>query len=650
MGKMLRVSFLVVIDAILINFAFYSALLLRFDGNIPPNFMSGFIQLTPTFTGVFLIGFFAFGLYNRLWEYASIGELTSVVASITVAMVVNAGVFFFASTGTAYLLPRSVLIIAWILTMILIGGSRLSWRIFRDFTFRHKSNNSNLKAKPILIYGAGDAGAILAKELRSHYYGDSTLVGFIDDDTKKKNLKLLSYPILGDRTQLQEIVEKYRIEEIILAMPSEQRDNIREIVDACQQTSAKVKILPGMYDLIEGNVTVNQIREVNIEDLLGRDPIKVDLEGISDYLANKVILVTGAGGSIGSELCRQIIQFNPKKLLLLDNCENNVYEIEMELRNDYATDIDASCLVPIVKDVRDWQAIKGAFQQYTPDVVFHAAAHKHVPLMEANPEEAIKNNVMGTYHVAKAAHQFGSKRFVLVSTDKAVNPTSVMGASKRVAEMVIQHLDKQSETSFVAVRFGNVLGSRGSVVPLFKKQIAAGGPVTVTDDKMIRYFMTIPEAVQLIIQAGAMAKGGEIFVLDMGDPVKIIDLAKTMIKLSGFGPYKDIDIVITGMRPGEKLYEELLSAEEGVNATFHKRIFVAKPNGLNVRLIEDTMKNIDNLSLPRSHDDTIALLQAFIPSFRRNGETSSTIQCSTEIEESLKQYNDNKDYIRSGGQ
>ena len=341
----------------------------------------------------------------------------------------------------------------------------------------------------------------------------------------------------------------------------------------CEKSNVKLKILPGIYDLIEENVTVNQIREVEVEDLLGRDPVKVDLESISSYLKGQVILVTGAGGSIGSELCRQILKYTPSKLLLLDNCENNMYDIEMELRNNYPY-ID---IVAFVKDIKDKRAINQIFAEHQPYVVYHAAAHKHVPLMEANPEEAIKNNVMGTYNVAQAADKFGAKKFVLISTDKAVNPTSIMGASKRLAEIIIQYIDKTSKTNFVAVRFGNVLASRGSVIPLFKKQIAEGGPVTVTHPEMVRYFMTIPEAVELVIQAGVLAKGGEIFVLDMGEPVKILDLAKTLITLSGLEPGKDIEIVFTGIRPGEKLYEELLTAEEGINATTHKRIFVARP-------------------------------------------------------------------------
>ncbi|MDW7674363.1 MAG: nucleoside-diphosphate sugar epimerase/dehydratase, partial [Bacillota bacterium] len=506
-------------------------------------------------------------------------------------------------------LPRSVYILAWILNIAFIGGSRLAWRLFREYGFNYKNGKDG---KPILVIGAGDSGVIVAKELKRHYSNNINIIGFVDDDPAKQRLSILGIPVLGNRSVIKNLVERYDIQEIILAIPSAPGKVVREIIEICQQTKAKLKILPGMYDLIEGNVTVSQIRDVEVEDLLGREAVKVNLTEISGYTTENTVLVTGAGGSIGSELCRQLINFLPEKLILLDVCENNTYEIEMELRQ-----INPNVqIVPLVKDVRDRKAIEQVFKTYRPQVVFHAAAHKHVPLMEINPEEAIKNNVMGTYNVAYAADLFGVNKFVLISTDKAVNPTSVMGASKRIAEMFIQHMDKTSKTNFVAVRFGNVLGSRGSVIPLFKKQIAQGGPVTITHEDMVRYFMTIPEAVQLVIQAGAMAEGGEIFVLDMGEPVKIMDLARSLIKLSGFEPNIDIEIVVTGMRPGEKLYEELLTAEEGVNATTHARIFVARPNGLKVQLIEETMANMVAGKLPINQHETELFLQQFLPEFR----------------------------------
>lgn len=611
MNKYLRLLLLGVIDIILVNISLYGALYLRFDGKIPANYLESYNRLAIIFTIVLLASFFFFGLYNRLWRYASIGELFSVITAVTIGTAVNIALVYFIMQGGQLPLPRSVFPISWLLNIVLIGGSRLLWRLVRDYGFKSLQQNGG---KPILIVGAGDTGVLVAKELKRHYNGELNLVGFIDDDPLKKDSKVLGVQVFGGRDVIPQIITKYNLEEIIIAIPSVAGSVIREIVGMCEKSNVKIKILPGIYDLIEENVTVNQIREVQVEDLLGREPVKVDLEGISSYLKGQVILVTGAGGSIGSELCRQILKYTPSKLLLLDICENNMYDIEMELRNAYPY-IE---IVALVKDVRDKKAINQIFAEYKPYVVYHAAAHKHVPLMEANPEEAIKNNVMGTYNVAQAADKYGVKKFVLISTDKAVNPTSVMGASKRLAEIVIQYIDKTSKTNFVAVRFGNVLASRGSVIPLFKKQIAEGGPVTVTHPDMVRYFMTIPEAVELVIQAGVFAKGGEIFVLDMGEPVKILDLAKTLIKLSGFEPGKDIEIIYTGIRPGEKLFEELLTAEEGVNATTHKRIFIAKPNGLSGSLIEELINNINNSHFPRNMGETEELLRKFIPVFRKD--------------------------------
>ncbi len=608
--KLKRISALMLIDAALIIFALYIALLLRFDGisNIPSAHIKSAYMMAPLFTGTLILTFYFTGLYNRLWKYASIGELIVVITAVSMGTVIAIAAVYFINAGNVQF-ARGVFILHWLLNIFLIGGSRLGWRLVRDYGLNNGKNNGG---KPVLVFGAGDAGVMVTKELKNHYNGQINLVGFIDDDPSKKNLQILGNPVLGGRGDIPDIVERFGVQEIILAMPSAQGKTIREIVEVCYKIGVKVRTVPGMYDLIEGNVTVNQIRDVQVEDLLGREPVKVDLESISHYIAGEVILVTGAGGSIGSELCRQIIRFAPKKLLLLDLSENNVYDIEMELQNNNPQ-ID---IYPIVKDVRDEQAVEQVFKLHNPIVVFHAAAHKHVPLMEANPEEAIKNNVMGTYNVADAANKFGTSKFVLISTDKAVNPSSIMGASKRVAEMVIQHLNSISKTDFVAVRFGNVLGSRGSVIPLFKKQIAEGGPVTVTHEEMVRYFMTIPEAVQLVIQAGAMAKGGEIFVLDMGEPVKIMDLAESLIRLSGFEPGEDLEIAITGIRPGEKLFEELLTDEEGVNSTNHKRIFVAKPHDINSKLIEETTSDLRRGLHPRNKYETENFLRSFLAGFR----------------------------------
>lgn len=599
---------LLIIDAILVNFALITALFIRFDTAVPDTSWEAFFTYAAIFTAVRLGCYYLFGLYNRMWQYASIGELVSTIKSVSLGTFVN--VFLIFAIFQSPFLPRGVVAIDWLLNVFLIGGSRLLWRMLRDGYSETKKHS--IGGKPVLIVGAGDAGVLTARELRNHYCGEVNVVGFVDDDHNKHNLKLLGVPVLGSREDIPQLIKRYSIQEVVIAMPSVKGKVIREIVAICHDTDAKVKILPGVFDLIEGNVTVNQIREVEVEDLLSREPVKVDLESITGYLEDEVVLVTGGGGSIGSELCRQIVKYNPGKLLILDNCENNVYDIEMELRKANPN----LHLIPYVKDVRDRKGVEEVFKLHRPKVIFHAAAHKHVPLMEANPEEAIKNNVMGTYNVAQAANMYSAKRFVLVSTDKAVNPTSVMGASKRVAEMVIQHLSTVSKTKYAAVRFGNVLGSRGSVIPLFQKQIAEGGPVTVTHKDMIRYFMTIPEAVQLVIQAGAMTKGGEIFILDMGDQVRIWDLAKTLIKLSGLEPGEDIEIVEVGMRPGEKLFEELLTDEEGVNSTKHKRIFVARPNGLNTKLLEATFQDFVQGKLPTNQGDTLTWLQGFLPDFQ----------------------------------
>ncbi|SMB88525.1 NDP-sugar epimerase, includes UDP-GlcNAc-inverting 4,6-dehydratase FlaA1 and capsular polysaccharide biosynthesis protein EpsC [Desulfonispora thiosulfatigenes DSM 11270] len=609
MSKPIRIFLLTIIDAFLIYVAFYMALLVRFDFDIPATNLTGFHSIAIHLVVVAVICFHLFGLYKRVWQYASIGELLIVVVAVGVATTMQVTLAYFFMEGASFPLPRSIFILSCFFTIFLVGGSRLAWRLFRDQALNMHTIRGG---KPILIIGAGDAGFMVAKEMKNHFSGKVNVVGFIDDSATKQSSKILNIPVLGNRGDIPEIVSRYNIERVIIAIPSVEGKVIKEIVEICNQTNAEIQILPGMYDLIEGNVTVNNIREVQVEDLLGRDPIKVDLQGISEYINDRVVLVTGAGGSIGSELCRQIARFSPSELLLLDISENTIYEIELELRSTHP-DLK---IYPLIKDIREKDSMERVFRQFKPKVVFHAAAHKHVPLMEHNPEEAIKNNVRGTYNVARSADKFGAERFVLISTDKAVNPTSVMGASKRVAEMIIQFMDKTSKTNFMAVRFGNVLGSKGSVVPLFKKQIREGGPVTVTHEEMVRFFMTIPEAVQLVIEAGSMSKGGEIFILDMGEPVKIIDLARTLIRLSGFEPEVDIDIEISGIRPGEKLYEELLISKEGCDATKHKRIYAEKPNFLDIPLIEEVIASILTDKLPNSKEETEKFLKAIIPQFR----------------------------------
>jgi FlaA1/EpsC-like NDP-sugar epimerase len=464
----------------------------------------------------------------------------------------------------------------------------------------------------VMIIGGGSAGAMVIQELLRNPQIERFPVAVIDDDPSKYKRKIHDTPVLGTRNDIQKIAEENKIDEIIIAMPSASKQEIREIVNICKQTKCKLKTLPGVYELIDGKVDI-KIRDVDIEDLLGREPISVNLNEVSGYICNEVILVTGGGGSIGSELCRQIAKFNPKKLLILDIYENNAYDVQNELLRKHK-DLDLEVLIA---SVRDEGRIEQIFKQYRPAVVFHAAAHKHVPLMEANPTEAVKNNILGTLNVVRMADKYNAKRFVLISTDKAVNPTNIMGASKRVAEMIIQSIDKQSNTEFVAVRFGNVLGSNGSVIPLFRKQIEEGGPVTVTHPEVIRYFMTIPEAVQLVIEAGAMAEGGEIFILDMGQPVKIIDLAKDLIRLSGFEPNVDIKIEFIGLRPGEKLYEELLLAEEGITATKHEKIFIGKPVHIDIGHLTKELMALDSILISGTKEMIEPIIKKLVPSYKK---------------------------------
>jgi FlaA1/EpsC-like NDP-sugar epimerase len=606
-----RKILLILMDGILVNLAYLAALLIRFEGHVPFQYLDTYLDVAIPFTIIWLASFYALKLYHKLWQYASIGELLAIVSAVTVGALANTALMYFLSMGTGIFVPRSIIILLWVLNIVFIGGTRLGWRIFRDNVIvSPKVNNGGM---PVLIVGAGDAGAMVARELKSHYRAEYNPIGFLDCDPKKLGLELMGIPVLGDRHLIPELVRQYSVQQVILAIPSAPKKEIREIVEICQEAKVKVRTLPGVYDLIDGKVSVKDIRDVDVEDLLGREPVSVDLESIACYLEGSVVLVTGAGGSIGSELCRQIARFAPGLLILLDNYENSLYEIELELKHSHGT-------VPLevqVVDIKDSQAVKGVFEAFRPGVVFHAAAHKHVPLMENNPVSAVKNNIIGTKNLVEAADRWGTSVFISISTDKAVNPTSVMGASKRVSEIIIQHYNTLSRTRFSAVRFGNVLASKGSVVPIFKRQIAAGGPVTVTHPEMTRYFMTIPEAVQLVIQAGALSQGGEIFVLDMGEQVKIVDLARTLIKLSGFEPEKDIEIVYTGIRPGEKLYEELLTEKEGVDVTRHERIYVSKIDSYDVGVLEPILINLSRRNFSMSDKEAIELLEALVPGYKK---------------------------------
>jgi len=620
MKQKIRAKLLVLLDIVLINISIAVAYLLRFDGdykNIPPEILSniGFVFVFATIVKV--VCFALFKLYSSLWRYASIYEMINIVGAAFIGNVIVLAYVFIdrVLAGRDIILvkitvPAGIFIITILTDIFFIGGSRFAYRVFRRIV---KGEVIRLKnSKRVMIIGGGNAGAAIIKELKLHPELNSVPVAIIDEDKYKIGKEINGVPIVGGNKDIMDTIIRRKIDEVIIAIPSAENKVINEIYNECSKTSCKVKILPSVVQLIDETVVMQKIRDVNIEDLLGREPVKLDIEGITSYITGKVVLVTGGGGSIGSELCRQIASFRPKHLVILDNYENNAYDIQNELLFQYPD----LCLSTIIANIREKHRMDSIFKKYRPNVVFHAAAHKHVPLMEANPTEAIKNNVFGTLNVAECADKYGVKRFVLISTDKAVNPTNIMGATKRIAEMIIQAVNKNSSTEFVAVRFGNVLGSNGSVIPLFKRQIEQGGPVTVTHPEVTRFFMTIPEAVQLVIQAGAMAKGGEIFVLDMGQPVKIFDLARNLIKLSGFEPDEDIKIEVTGLRPGEKLYEELLLDEEGRQSTANDKIFVAQPVFTDLALLR---REIDHLKevIMTDADGIMNYVQMIVPTYKK---------------------------------
>lgn len=599
------------IDAFLVNFAIILALFVRFEGHINEQFIQYFNRYISAFiiiTIVKLLIFYYFRLYASIWRYASVEELMRVVAASIAGNALMISILFLMETN----LPRSVYAMVLLLDMAFIGGIRLSMRSLSHYF--HSEKLEKKTQKRVMIVGGGDAGAMVIKELKNHYSLQSKPVVIIDDNKQKHGQSLIGVPITGGRDRIPEISEKYRVDEIIIAIPSASKKDISDIVNICKETGAKLKILPGIYELIDEVVTINSIREVQIEDLLGRDEIKTDMDAVSGYLKDKIVMVTGGGGSIGSELCRQISIQKPKRLIILDIYENSAYSIQNELKKKHK-DLD---LMVYIGSIRDKQRINELLELEKPDVIFHAAAHKHVPLMEDSPKEAIKNNVFGTWNLASAASKNKVSKFVMISTDKAVNPTNIMGASKRLCEMLVQAINKESETDFVAVRFGNVLGSNGSVIPLFKKQISEGGPVTVTHEEVIRYFMTIPEAVQLVMQAGAMAKGGEIFILDMGKPVKILDLAVDLIRLSGYEPYTEIPIKIVGLRPGEKLFEELLLDEEGISATRHDKIFVAKPLEIDLKQLEEKLEGLYSVIWCETDNEVRAYIKDLVPTYKED--------------------------------
>ncbi|MCI7789436.1 MAG: polysaccharide biosynthesis protein [Lachnospiraceae bacterium] len=560
---------LVIFDIMTVCIASIAPLLIRFDMHykeIPDIYLSSAWDFMIINIIITLLVFYFFRLYHSLWAFAGTAEAQNTVAACFLCAVLD----FVGLQILHYPIPRSYYFMyAMVLTAITICG-RFSYRILRGI--KHKQQNKKNGTK-VMVIGAGEAANTVIKEIVNSNFSTMTIKCIIDDNKLKWGSFIQGIKIVGGRDKIVEYAAFYGIDEIIIAIPSASRATMKQLVEICQETNCKLRTLPGIYQLVNGEVNVSKLRDVDVEDLLGRDPIKVDLDSILNYVKDKVILVTGGGGSIGSELCRQIAGHQPKQLIIVDIYENNAYEIQQELKHKYPY-LD---LVVLIASVRNTNRMNSIMAKYHPDIIYHAAAHKHVPLMEDSPNEAIKNNVFGTWKTAQAAVQNGVKKFVMISTDKAVNPTNIMGASKRICEMIIQTYNRHYDTEFVAVRFGNVLGSNGSVIPLFKKQIMEGGPVTVTHPDIIRYFMTIPEAVSLVLQAGVYARGGEIFVLDMGEPVKILDLAKNLIRLSGYKVDEDIKIEFTGLRPGEKLYEELLMNEEGLTDTENKLIHIGKP-------------------------------------------------------------------------
>jgi FlaA1/EpsC-like NDP-sugar epimerase len=564
-GKVKHLA-MAVIDAALIICALALGLYLRFDWNLPGIWADRLEALLLPAVLINIAIYYLFGFYRRVWRYAGVDDLLL----IAVAVSLGSGAIYLYSLVTGIFLPRSSYIIAWFLMLLLIGGFRLSVRLLSTFLNRPLGGG---KKKKVLIVGAGEAGVLVARELKRH--GDALqmkLVGYLDDDQGKQKQIIQGLPVIGRLSALPDVVAQRGVAEVVIAMPSAPYSILQEIIGLCADLQIKIKTVPGIYEILKGQVSINSLKEVEIEDLLRRPPVTVDLEAIADYLEDEIVMVTGAGGSIGGELCRQIARSKPGKLVLADHDENGIFYIHGELSRQY----DDLELIPLVIDIKERDRLKKVFEKYSPKVIFHAAAHKHVPLMEINAEEAVNNNIEGSKNLIDLASEHGVGRFVFVSTDKAVNPSSVMGATKRVVEIYLQDKARNCNSCvYCAVRFGNVLGSQGSVVEIFRRQIAGGGPVTVTDPEMKRYFMTIPEAVQLVIQAGALGQGGEIFVLDMGEPVKIVDLARDMIILSGLRPEQDIMIEFTGLRPGEKLYEELFSDRENFAVTRHERIFVA---------------------------------------------------------------------------
>ena len=609
-----KVLLIMTMDVVATMASFFLGLWFRYDFSfqeIRAEHLQGFLSAIGPWCAITVVVFLCFRLYSSIWAFVSTSEVFRIIGAYLVLAVIGVNLFRF----DGFLMPRSSMVMGYLISFVMTIAIRFSYRLFLTAQRRisHMTHASGLKN--VMLIGAGDAGRALAMEFSNSNYVKDHLSCVIDDNPVKKNKRLCGVPIVGNRYDIPDMVKQYRISKIIFAIPSCPAKVRKEILDICTTTGCEVQMLPGIYQMVNGDVSVSKLRSVDPQDLLGRDPIRVNLEEIFDYIHGKTVLVTGGGGSIGSELCRQIASAGPEQLIIFDIYENNAYDIQQELKRNYP-ELDLRVLIGSVRNTSRVDYVVG---NYKPDLIFHAAAHKHVPLMEDSPNEAIKNNVFGTYKMAQAAAKYGVKRFVLISTDKAVNPTNIMGASKRLCEMVVQMMNRKSKTEFVAVRFGNVLGSNGSVIPLFKKQIEAGGPVTVTHPDIIRYFMTIPEAVSLVLQAGYYARGGEIFILDMGEPVKIDTMARNMIRLSGYEPDVDIKVVYTGLRPGEKLYEELLMKEEGLQETANKLIHIGKPIEMDDEKFCRQLARLDQACKEES-EDIKDIVAEIVPTYRKKVE------------------------------
>ena len=611
--KYVRTSLIILVHLMVFLVAYVGAFLIRFDFDVPPDYMNTMLLMLPVVLGIKLLVFYSAEQYSGWWRYVSLNDLVALMRAAGISALIFVAVKLLVF-GFIRSYPRSVFLLDFVNTVVILGGLRVSIRLFREALADHQTERNAADKQRLLIVGAGDTAETLLREISKNSNLPYRPVALVDDDPNRQGLRIHGAPVVGSTETLKETVERYEIEAIIIAAPSASPAQKRHIFERCQEAGIRPKILPAIESVLSGQFSARAIKDVAIDDLLGRPPVKLDQKAIASYLHNKRVVVTGAGGSIGSEICRQVCRFEPATLIMIEQAENPLFFIERELRRSWG---ETTELVPVVANVCNGERLDALFEQHKPQVVLHAAAHKHVPLMEANPVEALRNNVLGTRQVARTAHRHGAESFVMISTDKAVNPTSVMGTSKRVAELYVQAMAATSDTAFISVRFGNVLGSNGSVVPIFKEQIRRGGPVTVPHPEMQRYFMTIPEATQLVLQAASTGDSGQVFVLDMGEPVKILDLARDLIKLSGLTPEDDVKIVFTGMRPGEKLFEELSLEDEEITRTRHDKIFIGDATQLPLDVIEAEILRMEESVLQGSRGPDVmrAWLKRLVPEY-----------------------------------